>query len=138
MHINPSTSYIFLIHTSEYAGNFERQMCAFITGHIGDCEVGSGYIDAKIGRKFQNYIESRNDDYGCSRPCSIWENGAGEYNTVAIFFSRKPSKALIELMKGRAFAFSKAFEEISGRPNNLSVLGFELLEEVKSYRKLII
>ena len=32
--------YLFVIDTDIYAGNFERQMCAYITGQIGECEVG--------------------------------------------------------------------------------------------------
>jgi len=30
----------FIIDTNEYAGNFEREMCAYCTGQIGDCGVG--------------------------------------------------------------------------------------------------
>lgn len=30
----------FIIDTDSYSGNFEREMCAYITGHIGDCLVG--------------------------------------------------------------------------------------------------
>lgn len=32
--------YGLIIETDSYAGNFEREMCAYVVGHIGDCEVG--------------------------------------------------------------------------------------------------
>ncbi len=31
--------YLFVIDTDTYAGNFEREMCAYVTGQIGECEV---------------------------------------------------------------------------------------------------
>jgi len=30
----------FIVDTDSYTGNFEREMCAFMTGHIGKCEKG--------------------------------------------------------------------------------------------------
>jgi hypothetical protein len=130
-----TTSYIFVVHTNEYAGNFEREMCAFLTGQIGDCEVGIGYIDKKVARKFQNKIEQRSDN-GCSRPCSIWPNEAGEYNSVAIFFSKKPSKADTDFMQERSFDFSATLARYEGRANEITILGFELLEETTTLRKI--
>jgi hypothetical protein len=38
--------YVFIIDTEQYAGNFEREMCAYCTGILGDCEVGE---DALVG-----------------------------------------------------------------------------------------
>lgn len=38
-------SYIFIIDTDEYSGNFERDLCGYITGCVGDCEVGQEYAD---------------------------------------------------------------------------------------------
>lgn len=32
--------FLFVIDTDAYAGNFEREMCAYMTGHVGDCAVG--------------------------------------------------------------------------------------------------
>lgn len=34
------TEYLLVIDTDSYAGNFERQLCAFATGEIGECQVG--------------------------------------------------------------------------------------------------
>ena len=35
-----SNSYTIIIDTDEYSGNFEREMCAYCTGQVGECEVG--------------------------------------------------------------------------------------------------
>lgn len=37
---NPEAPWTFIIDTEQYAGNFERQMAAWITGMIGGCGVG--------------------------------------------------------------------------------------------------
>jgi hypothetical protein len=73
-------NYIFVIDTNEYAGNFEREMTAYLTGRIGECEVGREM--AEIFRKdlkdedeelFEN-VTSVPDDNGCHRPATIWPN----------------------------------------------------------------
>lgn len=72
-----SKKWIFIIDTDEYAGNFERDMCAYVTGQIGDCGVGDDFSalyneEVKDGPDFDSFIESRPDDNGCCRPCQCW------------------------------------------------------------------
>ena len=72
-----STKYIFVIDTNLYSGNFEREMCAYLTGRVGECGVGE-----KEQRLFEKevpeysyseeYIEDRQDEHGVYRPVSIW------------------------------------------------------------------
>ena len=72
--------WIFVIDTDSYAGNFERDMCAYITGVLGDCEVGDEFAklydkEMNTGRWegiFADYLEQRPDEHGCCRPCSCW------------------------------------------------------------------
>ena len=33
-------SKMIIIDTDTYAGNFERELCAYVTGIVRDCEVG--------------------------------------------------------------------------------------------------
>ena len=42
----------FIIDTDQYAGNFERELCAWTTGQIGECEVGKEYsfVNNLIGK----------------------------------------------------------------------------------------
>lgn len=113
-----ATPFIFIIDTTDYAGNFERELTAYCTGCIGECEVGeaeaakffldTGYNDDT--NPFAEIIANCPDDHGCFRPCSIWLGRKSKrsnfiYNSVAIFFYEKPSPELIELMKTRAQNF---------------------------------
>ena len=36
---------VIVIDTNQYAGNFERKLCAYLTGQVGDCRVGAEYTD---------------------------------------------------------------------------------------------
>ena len=63
--------YIFVIDTEQYAGNFERDMCGFITGQIGECGVGDDFADMvpkDIARKFRDIVAQTPDEHGCHRP----------------------------------------------------------------------
>ncbi len=70
--------YLFVIDTDTYAGNFEREMCAYVTGQIGECEVGKE--NAELARKeipdvvarLEELIESVPDEHGCHRPVSVF------------------------------------------------------------------
>lgn len=69
---------LLVIDTEQYAGNFERDMCAYATGQIGECGVGDD--QAEIARreipevvdKIEEIIAQVADDNGCHRPCEIY------------------------------------------------------------------
>lgn len=74
--------YVFVIDTEQYAGNFERALCAYVTGHAGECGVGLPESE-EFGTDKQSagltgsviYVGSviyEPDDHGCCRPCDIW------------------------------------------------------------------
>ena len=75
--------FVFVIDTDQYAGNFEREMCAFVTGHIGECGVGQQYqklffdflgldVEQRDDNPFFEQVVDMADDHGCFRPVSIW------------------------------------------------------------------
>ena len=72
--------YGYIIDTDEYAGNFEREMCAWITGTTGDCGVGHRLAD-----EYDRRIETVQiaDEYDCERPVRVhptpgyYNNGLG-------------------------------------------------------------
>ena len=77
----------FVIDTNEYSGNFERELCAYITGHVGECEVGEEYADmylSEFGTALVG-VQYKSDEYNCLRPVEIyptpnkWNNGVGEH-----------------------------------------------------------
>ena len=123
---------IFVIDTNSYSGNFEREMTAYITGQVGECEVGEELADVFREEMGSNTIL---DDMCCDvpneddhrAPCGIWptpnryNDGYGRhfdgdpqlpqqgrheaYESVAIFLNKVPTEEQISIMKERAMAF---------------------------------
>lgn len=85
----PSSVYIFIVDTNEYAGNFERELTAHCTGQVGECGVGNETAEAfrkQFPEEFKALdplIEQQPDDHGVMRPASIhptpgfWNDGMG-------------------------------------------------------------
>lgn len=121
---NIKKGYAFIIKTSEYAGNFEREMTAWITGQIGECSVGEEFIEDNFKINFEELIQQCPDDHGCHRPTVICGN---RNENVAIFFDDKPSEKIIKFMKKRAYTFNERLKN-SGyswdENSDIKVLGF--------------
>jgi hypothetical protein len=128
----PKEGFGFVIETNEYAGNFEREMCAFLTGEIGECEVGEEFVD-DLPVKFNN-IMSVPDDNGCHRPVSMDDNNI---NNVIIFFETEPTKKQIDFMKERAELFDERRKK-EGRGTSsgkdVKILGFRLDEYTRKVK----
>jgi len=146
---------VFVIDTEQYSGNFERQMCAFLTGVTGDCGVGKEEArmfkmevkDKKLKEEFDSIIEVCGDSHGCYRPCSIWvtpgwvNNGMGvhskkdkmengeydAYQSVGIFFFERPSDKMIELMKERASKFIEVHKNKHACNQTIDITGFRII-----------
>ena len=154
--------WIFVIDTDSYAGNFERDMCAYITGVTGECGVGGNFAEIyfddtgekKFRSKFEDLLEQRSDG-NCRRPCSIWEtkgwfnNGFGKFfkgkgkypahMSVAIFFVNKPTEEIIDFMKKRANIFAEAkrrFGETWDKKFKLKIGGFRLIKETITFEEV--
>ena len=63
--------YKVVIHTNQYTGDFDRELTAHLVGIVGDCGVGEDYVKGLYPPDFVNIIESKVDDSGVYRPCSI-------------------------------------------------------------------
>lgn len=126
---SPKSEVIVLIHTNKYAGNFERDMCGFVTGMYGECGVGEEEAQmfqedmSDLGLDpdmFDEIIAQESDDNGCHRPCSIWNaNGETGYKTVAIFFDADPTPTHIEIIRQRAQEY--------GEEHNIEIKKLSLL-----------
>jgi hypothetical protein len=75
------TEFLLVIDTDEYAGNFEREMCAYLTGQVGECGVGGEYaelfhqeVPTKVAESFENIVAFVTDEHSCARPATIWAN----------------------------------------------------------------
>ena len=126
-----SSEWVFLIKTDSYAGNFERALCGYITGMVGECGVGGleaqvfyeemglvpdgadwdGVSVESIGEDWNNpfalIVAKRADEHGCCRPAGMCGGDCVSIpdhgtTTSAIFFSEKPNPELIQIMCDRA------------------------------------
>jgi len=132
-------TFLFVVDTDNYAGNFEREMCAFMTGVIGECEVGEREAKEffeEFDEKFEDIIISSPDEHGCNRPVEIWptpllsNNGSGgvekvshkseikysAYYSIAISSCRSLTDSEIEFLKDRAYKYASN--------NEITITGF--------------
>lgn len=165
--MNPQQKYIFIIDTEDYAGNFERDLCAWMTGMTGECGVGKTFardVPVTVSSLFEDILDHRPDDHGIRRPCSIWptpgwvQDGNGnEYRirigskkktypahmSVAIFFDQRPTTMMRRVLLERARTFNDALKKsIEKNPHlaftfPLKITGFRLLTETISYQEVI-
>jgi len=115
--------YVLVIDTDQYAGNFERELCAYVTGYVGDCGVGAKYVNkfAKdVGIELGNVdaidifyntnyqqadiVEYVADEHGCYRPVALWE----PTTAVCIFLQEEPSLKLACFWVARIVEFFKS------------------------------
>lgn len=120
--------FVFVVKTNSYAGNFERQMCSYITGEYGECEVGDK--EAEIFKaecpnnyRFKDSVISFPDEHGCWRPATMWGH---KCNDVAIFFETKPTETQLTLMRNRARKFAIMTNPSDGKHKHITIHGFEL------------
>ena len=104
--------YMFVIDTESYSGNFEREITAYCTGRIGDCEVGDG--EASIFRKevgdpdkiFGGVLDIP-DEHGCSRPTSIYPTPGWFNNGMGGHFRDGQDEESLEHYKKACILYSE-------------------------------
>ncbi len=108
--------FALVIKTDMYAGNFEREMCTWITGYEGEYYPGGmEYLKEtalkELGKNSDMIIDYLglipHDEYNDVRVIMTGK----EYKSVAILFNEKPPLKLINLMAERAKNFTKAYKE---------------------------
>lgn len=112
-----------VIKTDAYAGNFERQLCAWLTGTIGMCEVGKNLIEPDIEMMFEDTICQMPDDHGCYRPVSIRFN---DTNNFVIFFQSSPSQEQMAVILER----SKRIPKYKFMDGDFNIISMELIEYI--------
>ncbi len=125
-----------IVDTSQYSGNYERELCAWMTGLIGDCGVGEEIQSAalqELPAETAEWLRAHiilDNDRGCMRPVAICptpgfvNDGMGKlyreedyvalaprypaYQSIVMKFSEKPPTELLQLLYERACSFSRA------------------------------
>lgn len=99
-----------------YTGGFERELCAYVIGAVGDCGVGEEMAelfdqDHPEGTKFcdlREYAVFESDDRGCARPTSIYHDREADekpYYSTIIFLSAVPTAEEMNIIRQRASLF---------------------------------
>lgn len=122
-------NYSIVIKTNQYAGNFERELCAHLTGIVGECEVGEEYVDEAIEEIFEESVAQMPDDNGCRRPVSLGSQNEGATgHDVVIYFEYEPTKEQVEIIKERLLTF-----EPDSWIKGLEFKGIELIEYQRTF-----
>jgi hypothetical protein len=133
-------SYLLIVETNSYAGNFERELTAWATGVVGECGVGDDaadeFLEAAVAMgytvdddenlsPFADLMELRideSDDTPCMRPCRMAKNEAGEFNNVEMHLYRTPSEKDLAFIAFRINSFPEYWK------HNVKILGIKLLK----------
>ncbi len=132
--------YLFIIDTNSYAGNFEREMCAYLTDQIGECGIGKEFCENnELSEEFEKIILQEPDEEGCIRPVTIEIPNILKHQSVGIYFGEKPSERQISYMIQRAKEFNKILrEKHHWGVYDIKILGFRLGCLVTTYKEEII
>jgi len=118
--------YGVIIDTDKYAGNFEREMCAYCTGRVGECGVGAKYVDEDEDYSiFKETVIDVPCNHGCYRPVSIYSSldNKGSNNSLCIFFESEPNKEHIEFISRKANEYGN---DNKIKINDIYVIKFEI------------
>jgi len=130
--------YIFVIDTDQYAGNFEREMTAYMTGQYGDCGVGAELISeiesaGLSADYFEDLIDTRPDEHGCYRPCKIWQT-PGWFNDGLGGHFREGDEEIAK-KRHRAECLKKANDPVGVHPNDVERNKKRWLEAADEFKK---
>ena len=152
-------TYIFVVDTEKYSGNFEREMVAYMTGFVNECNVGK--VEADIFKKEVNnkkfkYIDNilieKFNDHDRLSPLAIWptpgwyNNGSGQhfrnnegpkknkwpaYMSVALFLDRMIDDEEIGFLADRAMKFQDYLQNHIKKYKhcNINITDFRIIEE---------
>lgn len=132
-------TWLFVIDTNEYAGNFERELAAYITGQCGETRgedeaaIGTREIDTESFTWFTEHIITSSDGEHGTEIGHVYQTSPNQNNnSVAIEFSKPIPTGIRVLMIERAQAYKSLPKqyEWDKRPN---ISGFRLfVQEAKT------
>lgn len=136
---NPGKArWAFVVDTTDYAGNFERELAAYV---VGRCDLDDPPSRVQTLKDlyhvecpkdpFEDLVTYRVDDHGddhISRSPMALAPTPGKkktYNSVAIFLDRKPKEGELRLLIER----SQKFKDVIGDRGPKKVLSCRLVQE---------
>lgn len=126
------TTYVLIIDTDQYAGNFEREMCGFLTGTYDEDRSHGCYDANRTKEEFPEFVERfvkkkttlAHDEYGeVGNTIATTKEAPLIYNSVAIFFEKELTALEMDFIRVRAPKFR----------DNINVLNvYQMKREVSS------
>jgi hypothetical protein len=119
-----------VVDTDSYAGNFERELCAYVTGQIGECGVGED-----VAKCFSEHIahlewwdkhivqrSKPRPDPSCKRPVTIYQDAkTGKYTSVAIYVKKMPPDNVMIEFAERVSEYCNNQDLIKAQTHNMKV-----------------
>lgn len=157
-------TFVFVVDTDSYSGNFEREMCALLTGaeyefyHDWDKRVAEQTRNAYQEHYFfivnhMLYEPDPESNARHPRPCFLiptpgwWNDGNGKqtkgtppegsypaYQSVGLKFDARPPLALIKHFKSQAMTFNSVYKDAYLDHKDIKIIGFRLLEETTTVK----
>ncbi len=127
--------YRVVVSTNTFATNFEREMCAFVTGQIGECKVGINRqfrASADERELFEKVMERRlcADNYW--RPVSTCADDA---NAFELYFKEKPTKKMIEIIREGCNDFADEKKEKNQIMTRINIISIRVIKERTLYEE---
>lgn len=119
-----------VIKTDSYAGNFEHELCAWLTGAVGDCMRGEELVESDIEEMFEDLIYPMPDDHGYYRPASVRFD---DTNNLVIFFESSPSQEQMRVILERSKHIP--FDRFMASPFNIKSM--ELIEYIVTREEIV-
>jgi len=127
--------YRVLISTNTFATNFEKELCAFVTGQIGECEAGINrrfYQSAEVREEFEKRMERRLCDDGNWGPVQTCPTDA---NAFELFFKEKPTQEMISHIHEACNEFADEKKEKNPMTVRISIESIKVIKEVNVYEE---
>ena len=126
--------YAVIVRTDSYAGNFERELCAHLTGTVGECYVGMKYVDSAVSELFYEDVEQKPDEHGTHRPVSLGIDLDYTNMDVVIWFRNKPTLSQMSIIRNRIETFPSLYRRYKDR--SLEIHGVEVVKYYRIIEKL--
>ena len=117
-------------------GNFEREMCAWCTGVVGDCQVGDEFVE-DTGEYLFDDLLNINDDRGTGRPCTMF-GIERDWKSVLIFFENRPTDQQIEIVRNRMHTFNDHAKKIGhhSHQEGLKIEGLRMIQFIVTHEHI--
>lgn len=131
----PHDIWVFVIVTNQYAGNFQDELGGFLTGeNPSDRESVTDLCDYFKNAKNKPSLNSLvllRDDGGYGRIGHMlngnYPNTRGKYNSVGLFFDKRPSDTLVQWLIKRTSEFNTALKHLDFQFEPIKFLEFKVL-----------